>query len=668
MVFDRLLDPDLPAPLVWFVLVWLFAVGGCIGSFMNVVIYRLPAGLSLLHPPSRCPVCETPIRATDNVPIFGWLWLGGRCRTCRVRISPRYPAVELLAAVLFAGLAWVEPLSHFNLLESGDTLTMGQLWGLYAYQMFLLCSLVCAALIEFDGHALPRRLTATTIIVGLAMPMFWPELRLYSMQLSISPAVNALVDGVAGALLGAALGCVIGLTTKAFSRGGLTVGHNATVGLTWVGAFLGWQIAAIVAIASLVSGLAMAAAGRLLPVFRRIGLTTWITMWCLGSILSLKALRMFLGSIAVAFVFSGWFSEQSLLYAAEPTRPTIVLTTGAGGQRTFELRGLSKEHVAADAAKHFAVYCVLDEVLTNQPPLTGRYRKVDSGIQFAPLFPLQPGMKYRAVYQAGGTATEGGSLVQTFELPPEPQRPPSKLLAIYPTAATLPQNQLKFYLYFSAPMSRGDAYRNLQLLDADGRPLELPFLELAEELWNPAGDRLTLLLDPARVKQDLKPRQDQGPVLLPGRRYSLIVDREWPDADGRPLATGFRKRFSVGEPDEDCPNLRKWKLEIPTAASRSPLTVGFGEPLDRALLDRMLWIVDGRGRTVSGQAEIGKDESSWSFRPDDPWQPGEYRLTADVLLEDLAGNSIARKFELTAPRATDGDEVQTATVDFRIPE
>lgn len=670
MSLDRLLDPELPAPLLWFALVWLFAVGACIGSFMNVVIYRLPAGLSLLHPPSRCPACETPIRATDNVPIFGWLRLRGRCRNCRAGISPRYPAVELLAAVVFAVLAWVEPLSRLNLPESAGKPTMGQHWGLYAFHLFLACSLICAALIEFDGHALPLRLAVPAMIVGLAAPAIWPHLRPDDLALSSTPALNSLADGIVGALFGAALGWAIGLVGNAASRPTSTVSRNAAVTLALVGAFLAWRAAAAVAVASALTGLFILLVGRVEPNLRRLGLTTWIALWSLVLILSSKVLRSIAGLFIVAYALGFFDRQQTLLCAAEPARATIVLTADARGQRVFELHGLSKDELAAlaaDFARHFAVYCLLDDKPAGQPPLAGRYKKVNGGLQFMPLFPLQAGMKYQAAYRPGGEASDAAAVTQSFELPREPDRPPAKLLAIYPTAATLPQNQLKFYLYFSAPMSRGSAYEHVRLLDGDGRAVDLPFLELAEELWNPAGDRLTLLLDPARVKQDLKPRKDAGPVLEVGRRYTLMVGRTWPDARGRPLMDEARKTFQVAEPDEVSPNAHRWRIGVPAAASRSSLTVDFGEPLDRALLDRMLWVVDSRGRRLPGQAEIGEQEASWSFRPDEPWQPGEYRLIADVLLEDLAGNSIGRKFELVGPPAADNAK-QAATVAFRISE
>lgn len=103
-----LLFSQLSIPLLakWWSVGTLFILGACIGSFLNVVVYRLPAGLSLVSPPSRCPKCETPIRAFDNVPILGWVLLRGRCRACSVWIPMRYPFVELTTAILFAYVGW----------------------------------------------------------------------------------------------------------------------------------------------------------------------------------------------------------------------------------------------------------------------------------------------------------------------------------------------------------------------------------------------------------------------------------------------------------------------------------------------------------------------------------------------------------------------------------
>src|SRR3954463_5387434 len=92
--------PPIPPPLAIF---FLFVFGACIGSFLNVVVWRLPRGESLVTPPSHCPKCNTKLAWRDNVPVFGWLFLRGRCRYCREPISARYPIIEFLTGAIFAG-------------------------------------------------------------------------------------------------------------------------------------------------------------------------------------------------------------------------------------------------------------------------------------------------------------------------------------------------------------------------------------------------------------------------------------------------------------------------------------------------------------------------------------------------------------------------------------
>ena len=143
------------------------------------------------------------------------------------------------------------------------------------------------------------------------------------------------------------------------------------------------------------------------------------------------------------------------------------------------------------------------------------------------------------------------------------------MTAIYPSAAELPENQLRFYLHFSAPMSRGELYDHVRLLRADGTQVEGAFLEIGEELWDAAGTRLTLLFDPGRMKRGLKPREIFGPVLEDGKKYRIVVDAKWHDADGQPLAAQFVKEFTAGPMNETAIDHKAWKISPPKAGTRS---------------------------------------------------------------------------------------------------
>src|ERR1700674_285034 len=133
-------------------------------------------------------------------------------------------------------------------------------------------------------------------------------------------------------------------------------------------------------------------------------------------------------------------------------------------------------------------------------------------------------------------------------------------------------------------MGRGEAYRHIHLLDSSGKEIEAAFLELGEELWDPAMRRFTLLCDPGRVKRGLKPREELGPVLEEGKSYTLVVDRDWPDASGAILQAPGRKSFQVSPPDDTPIDPSVWKIEAPSAGTVDALVVRLGEPLDHSLL------------------------------------------------------------------------------------
>jgi len=100
-------------------------LGAAIGSFLNVVIYRVPRGLSVVSPPSACPSCAAPIRPGDNIPVLSWLLLRGRCRSCAAPIAPRYAIVELVTALVFAGMATLASTMKRDVSSLGKWLFVG---------------------------------------------------------------------------------------------------------------------------------------------------------------------------------------------------------------------------------------------------------------------------------------------------------------------------------------------------------------------------------------------------------------------------------------------------------------------------------------------------------------------------------------------------------------
>ena len=198
-----------------------FLFGLVVGSFLNVVIARIPAGRSIIRPPSACPTCAAPIRWYDNLPVLSWLWLRGRCRACRAVISWRYPAVELLTAVLFALAAR----------QLGPTLDLGT-------ALLLLAALVAITCIDLDHQIIPDVITLPGVAVGavtnLAVrPESWPD-----------------------TLLGIAVGVGLFLIIILASGGGMG-GGDMKLG-AMMGAFLGWKLVLLAILLGVFAGGAVA--------------------------------------------------------------------------------------------------------------------------------------------------------------------------------------------------------------------------------------------------------------------------------------------------------------------------------------------------------------------------------------------------------------------------
>jgi leader peptidase (prepilin peptidase)/N-methyltransferase len=247
--------------------VWIAALGGAIGSFLNVVIYRLPAAMSLSSPGSHCPACKHPIRWYDNVPVLGWIGLRGRCRDCGVWISPRYPIVEAITAGLFLLVGVVEgfsgganlplrpePVAGGVLLLPLDT---AQLAGIVAYHLLLLATLLAAAGIEYDEHRMPVRLVLPAVAAGCLAAAVWP----YLQPVPAWRGLSGLLAGPAGAALGLAAGAALGLAARPLL--GPLRGPGFLLALATVGLFLGWQATLAIGVAALATHLAARMLGRL---------------------------------------------------------------------------------------------------------------------------------------------------------------------------------------------------------------------------------------------------------------------------------------------------------------------------------------------------------------------------------------------------------------------
>ncbi|UUO08078.1 prepilin peptidase [Blastopirellula sp. J2-11] len=240
---------------------WFFSVGAVIGSFLNVVVWRLPRGKSVVDKPSSCPFCCTKIRALDNVPVLGWINLGGKCRACRLPISSRYPLVETTMGLIFVVLLIAELLSGGGNLPGG-AITSGRGFAgvvfetrwpiirLYAYHAAFFCWLLPWALIAWDRQRIPRSTILVSALVGFGAALIWPGLHPLAALDSI--ASSRLVE-LLTALIGTMVGLMLGLAVRYWenrAEDDLSRGWALPTMLSMTGLFLGWQ--AVVTIAALI--------------------------------------------------------------------------------------------------------------------------------------------------------------------------------------------------------------------------------------------------------------------------------------------------------------------------------------------------------------------------------------------------------------------------------
>ena len=307
------------------------------------------------------------------------------------------------------------------------------------------------------------------------------------------------------------------------------------------------------------------------------------------------------------------------------------------------------------------------------PAVAGTYSVADATLHFRPMFPFDEGRQYDAVLDparlpAGvDEAPWRQQLVTAVVGRPAVTRSPSTVVThVYPSGDVVPANQLRMYLHFSSPMDWRSGYDYLTLLDDRGQEVVDTFLPLDADFWNDDRTRYTVFLDPGRVKRGILPNRQMGRALEAGKRYTLVVKREWRDGYGLPLKEEFRHEFRASAPIERPLTMAAWKVTTPKAGTREPVAVTFPDPLDHGLLRRALGIARG-GAPLAGEVSIESDETRWLFTPRDAWAPGDYDLVALAFLEDLAGNRIGRAFEVDNFERTDiTPEPERRTLRFKI--
>jgi hypothetical protein len=357
--------------------------------------------------------------------------------------------------------------------------------------------------------------------------------------------------------------------------------------------------------------------------------------------------------------------------------PTIVLHPHTAAAAAFiEVTGLSSGELADLRAARLGaadwpslLKVTVGEAATDAlPAVQGRYVVTDTGLMFTPLFAFDPGRAYLVAFDPTRLPRPRALAVvsNVVRLTALASRPTTRVTAVYPAGPTLPENTLRLYIEFSAPMGNRGALDFVRLLDERGHDVPIPFLPVQADFWNAEHTRYSLFFDPGRVKQGILPNRQLGRPMEAGHQYTLEVSADWHDAQGQPLATSYRRTFRAGPSQTRSLSMASWRIAPPGAGTREPLVITFPGALDHGLLARALSVETSAGGSIDGDVALEEDDRQWAFRPRTPWEAGDYRLAALSILEDPAGNRIGRAFEVDMTKSAGEAPAETFRTSFHI--
>jgi hypothetical protein len=340
--------------------------------------------------------------------------------------------------------------------------------------------------------------------------------------------------------------------------------------------------------------------------------------------------------LCTALLLCAEATDSSLRFEATSDGRCVVARLPAEVASTLPAGSLTQQQGEAV----LTVALLSEDTKTPGPSMLGKYARTGNELTFVPRFPLTAGATYRASLKAGEKTVS-----LDYRVPMAAAKTPPRVVMIYPTADVLPANQLRFYIHFDRPMRGGkELFKHLAILDDKGEEIEAPWL--VDEIWDDENNCLILYIHPGRIKWGVDEREAMGPVLHEKRSYALAVRGEWTDLDGNKIGKDTIKKFRTTAEDRVRIELRDWKLTAPAAGTRDALTLTLPKSIDYRSLQSGLTVTGAKGKAVAGTIEIGKDEKLWRFTPTEPWQAGAYQVSVSPDLEDVAGNTPSRPFDM----------------------
>jgi hypothetical protein len=344
-------------------------------------------------------------------------------------------------------------------------------------------------------------------------------------------------------------------------------------------------------------------------------------------------MRWLLGTAMLLFAHG---TESPLRFEATPAGRQVVARLPAALAGELPAGSLTQEQGEAV----LSLSLLAENSKAAGPSILGKYERTGNQLIFTPRFPLSPGSTYRATLKSAGSTTS-----LDCGIPKLAAKAPPKVVKVYPSAEVLPANLLRFYIYFDRPMRGGkELFEHLAILDDKGKEVDEPWL--IDEIWDEQNYCLILFIHPGRIKWGVELRELMGPVLFEKRSYTLVIRGSWTDLEGNKIGQDTIKKFRTSPEDRARIELSDWKMTTPTAGTSDPVILTFSKCVDYRSLQTGLTVMNAGGQIIGGAIAIGKDEMSWRFTPAQPWHAGPQRVTVSSEVEDVAGNTPVRPFDM----------------------
>jgi Bacterial Ig-like domain len=217
---------------------------------------------------------------------------------------------------------------------------------------------------------------------------------------------------------------------------------------------------------------------------------------------------------------------------------------------------------------------------------------------------------------------------------------------IFPSSNLVPENLLRFHIFFDEPGFSDQVLSAVSLIDDEGKEVQHAFLDLAQGLWDQTGTRLTLMLHPGRIKSGLVASRSMGAALERGRSYRLVLNLGML-VDGANNAIQSHS-FQISLPEKSVIDIESWRLNTPPEKTNDALRISVNRALDRQSLEHAFAVQNAAAEDVAFSTSTADNEHTVLLTPLKPWVAGEYTLVVNSELEDTAGNRPNQRFETSA--------------------